>query len=130
MLKRKVYRIGTLEALPLSCPICRRQMRIIVFINDAGLVMKLLDQNDESTQPTRMVPARGLPPLWEAAGTLFPATGGAGERYELYGGAEELPDANQPLIQAVRVEFDREPAVSGRPWRSANQMQRKWTTSG
>jgi hypothetical protein len=58
MLKGKVYRIGTYEDLPLSCTICLSRMRIIAFINDAGTVMKLLDQNDESTQPTRMVPAR------------------------------------------------------------------------
>jgi hypothetical protein len=79
MLKGKVYRIGTYEDLPLSCTICLSRMRIIAFINDAGPVQKLLDQNDESTQPTRMVPARGPPPLFEAAAALFPATDGAGE---------------------------------------------------
>ena len=53
------------EALPLSCPICHSQMRIIAFINDAGTVKKILDHIGESTQPLRIAPARG-PPLWEA----------------------------------------------------------------
>ena len=54
------------EALPLSCPICHSQMRIIAFINDAGTVKKILDHIGESTQPPRIAPARG-PPRWEAA---------------------------------------------------------------
>lgn len=54
------------EALPLSCPICHGQMRIIAFINDAGTVNKILNHIGESTRPPRIAPARG-PPLWEAA---------------------------------------------------------------
>jgi hypothetical protein len=54
------------EALPLQCPICRSQMRIIAFINDASTVKKILDHIGESTQPPRIAPARE-PPLWEAA---------------------------------------------------------------
>ena len=54
------------EALPLVCPICQGQMRIIAFITDAGTVRKLLDHLAESAQPPRIAPARG-PPQWEAA---------------------------------------------------------------
>jgi hypothetical protein len=61
MLLARIY-----EALPLSCPICHSQMRIIAFINDAGTVKKILDHIGESTRPPRIAPARG-PPLWEAA---------------------------------------------------------------
>ena len=61
MLLARIY-----EVLPLSCPICHSQMRIIAFINDTGTVKKLLDHIGESTQPPRIAPARG-PPLWEAA---------------------------------------------------------------
>lgn len=61
MLLARIY-----EALPLSCPICHSQMRIVVFINDAGTVNKILDHIGESTRPPRIAPARG-PPLWEAA---------------------------------------------------------------
>ena len=61
MLLARIY-----EALPLSCPICHSQMRIIAFINDAGTVKKILDHIGESTQPPRIAPARG-PPLWEMA---------------------------------------------------------------
>ena len=61
MLLSRIY-----EALPLSCPICHSQMRIIAFINDASTVGKILDHIGESPQPPRIAPARG-PPLWEAA---------------------------------------------------------------
>ena len=61
MLLARIY-----EAFPLHCPICRTEMRIIAFINDAGTVKKILDHIGESTQPPRIAPARG-PPLWEAA---------------------------------------------------------------
>lgn len=61
MLLARIY-----EALPLSCPICHGQMRIIAFVNDAGTVTKILDHIGESTQPPRIAPARG-PPLLEAA---------------------------------------------------------------
>ncbi len=61
MLLARIY-----EALPLRCPISHGQMRIIVFINDAGTAGKILDHIGESTQPPRIAPARG-PPLWEAA---------------------------------------------------------------
>ena len=61
MLLARIY-----EALPLSCPICQAQMRIIAFITDASTVRKILDHLGESTQPPRIAPARG-PPLWEAA---------------------------------------------------------------
>lgn len=61
MLLTRIY-----EALPLVCPICQAQMRIIAFITDAGTVRKILDHLGESAQPPRIAPARG-PPLWEAA---------------------------------------------------------------
>ena len=61
MLLARIY-----EALPLQCPICHSQMRIIAFINDASTVKKILDHIGESTRPPRIAPARG-PPLWEAA---------------------------------------------------------------
>ena len=48
----------------MSCPICRSQMRIIVFINDAGTVKKILDHIGVDSEPPHISPARG-PPLWE-----------------------------------------------------------------
>lgn len=64
MLLARIY-----ETLPLVCPICGAQMRIIAFITDADTVRKILDHIGESTQPPRIAPARG-PPLWEAAMAL------------------------------------------------------------
>lgn len=63
MLLARIY-----ETLPLVCPICQSQMRIIAFITEAGSVRKILDHLGESAQPPRIAPARG-PPLWEAAMT-------------------------------------------------------------
>jgi hypothetical protein len=61
MLLARIY-----ETLPLVCPVCQTQMRIIAFITDAGTVRKILDHLGESSQPPRIAAARG-PPLWEAA---------------------------------------------------------------
>jgi len=61
MLLARIY-----ESLPLLCPVCQAQMRIIAFITDTGTVRKILDHLGESAQPPRIAPARG-PPLWEAA---------------------------------------------------------------
>ena len=61
MLLARIY-----EALPLSCPICHSEMRIIAFINEPSTVRKILDHIGEATQPPPITPARG-PPLWEAA---------------------------------------------------------------
>jgi hypothetical protein len=78
------------EALPLSCPTRHSQMRIIAFINDAGTVKTILDHIGESTQPPRIVPARG-PPLCEAA---------AAEQ------AENDPQWDQAAQPRPEVEFD------------------------
>lgn len=78
------------EALPLSCPICRSQMRIIAFINDAGNVGKILNHIRESSQPPRIAPALG-PPLWEAA---------AAEQLENH------PRCASPAQSAPESEFD------------------------
>ena len=43
-------------------------MRIIAFINDAGIVNKILDDIGESTQRPRIAPAH-VPPLWKVAAT-------------------------------------------------------------
>ena len=63
MLLARIY-----ETLPLVCPICQAQMRIIAFIDDADTVWKILDHIGEPAPPPRIAPARG-PPLWEAATT-------------------------------------------------------------
>ena len=62
MLLARIY-----EALPLRCPICHGQMRIIAFINDPGTVGKILKHIGESNQPPRIASARGPRLLWEAA---------------------------------------------------------------
>jgi hypothetical protein len=53
------------EALPLLCPKCGGEMRIIAFITEVVVVRDiLLARLGEATSPSRMALARG-PPLWE-----------------------------------------------------------------
>ncbi|MDP2805079.1 MAG: transposase [Gallionellaceae bacterium] len=52
------------ETLPLVCPLCQSQMRIIAFITEGSSVRKILEHLGESTLPPKVAPARG-PPLWE-----------------------------------------------------------------
>jgi hypothetical protein len=51
--------------LPLTCPFCLAEMRIIAFITEPRAVHQILDLLGEATRPPRIAPARG-PPLWEA----------------------------------------------------------------
>jgi hypothetical protein len=60
MLLARIY-----EVFPLICPFCHAQMRIIVIIDEASDVRKILDHIGEASQPV-ISPARG-PPLWELA---------------------------------------------------------------
>jgi len=59
MLLARIY-----ETLPLVCPLCQSQMRIIAFITEGSSVRKILECLGESTLPPCIAPARG-PPLWE-----------------------------------------------------------------
>ena len=54
--------------LPLTCPFCLAEMRIIAFITEPSTVRQILDRLGEATRPPRIAPARGPPP-WEAATT-------------------------------------------------------------
>ena len=55
------------EVLPLLCPRCGGQMRIIAFITEAVAVRTILAHLGEPTAPPRLAKARG-PPLWEIQG--------------------------------------------------------------
>ena len=61
MLLARIY-----EVLPLVCPLCQSQMRIIAFITEGSSVRKILECMGESALPPKVAPARG-PPLWELA---------------------------------------------------------------
>ncbi len=56
------------EVLPLLCPQCGGEMRIIAFITEAAVIREILGHLGEPTSPPRLLPARG-PPLWEMPGT-------------------------------------------------------------
>ena len=53
--------------VPLVCPHCGGEMRIIAFIIDAGAVRDILAHIGEPTSPPRLMPAR-MPSLWEKQG--------------------------------------------------------------
>ena len=52
------------KVLPLVCPKCGGEMRIIAFINDGPGIREILGHLGEPTSAPRIAPARG-PPLWE-----------------------------------------------------------------
>ena len=52
------------EVLPLVCPICGGQMRIIAFITHSVDIRQILDHIGVESVPPHIAPARG-PPLWD-----------------------------------------------------------------
>jgi hypothetical protein len=56
------------ELLPLLCPKCGGEMRIIAFATEAASIGHILDHLGEPSSPPAVAPARG-PPLWEMAQT-------------------------------------------------------------
>ena len=62
MLLARIY-----EVLPLLCPKCGGEMKIIAFINEAVVIREILNHLGEPTSPPMLKPARG-PPLWEMQG--------------------------------------------------------------
>jgi len=52
------------EVLPLVCPKCGGDMRIIAFINDGPVIREILGHLGEPISAPLLAPARG-PPLWE-----------------------------------------------------------------
>jgi hypothetical protein len=52
------------EVLPLLCPLCGGQMRIIAFITYSADLRHILEHIGVETEPPRIAPARG-PPLWD-----------------------------------------------------------------
>ena len=52
------------EVLPLLCPKCGGEMRIIAFITEGAVIREILGHLGEPISPPRLMPARG-PPLWE-----------------------------------------------------------------
>ena len=75
------------EVLPLGCPQCGGEIRIIALITDAAARRDILAHLGEPIAPPRIAPARG-PPLWEATG------------------AEHDPSADARLQSAPAFEFD------------------------
>lgn len=59
MLLARIY-----EVLPLVCPKCGGEMKIIAFINEPLVIREILGHLGEPTAPPSLNPARG-PPLWE-----------------------------------------------------------------
>ena len=55
------------EVLPLLCPKCGGEMKIIAFITEAMVIREILGHLGEPTSPPGLLPARG-PPLWEMTG--------------------------------------------------------------
>ena len=54
------------EVFHLLCPVCQQEMKIISFITEADVIVKLLTAMDEEPEAPIVAPARA-PPLWELA---------------------------------------------------------------
>ena len=70
------------ESLPLVCPNCGADMRIIAFITETAPVEQILNHIGEQPRPPPITPARG-PPAWDdarRAGLGLPSTARAGLR--------------------------------------------------
>lgn len=52
------------EALPLLCPLCGGQMRVIAIITHSADIRQILDHIGVEPEPPHISPARG-PPLWD-----------------------------------------------------------------
>ena len=52
------------EVLPLLCPICGGQMRVIAFITHSADIRQILEHIGVDSEPPHITPARG-PPLWD-----------------------------------------------------------------
>ena len=50
--------------LPLLCPLCATEMRIVAFITEPSTVRAILAHRGEAICPPTIVPARG-PPRWD-----------------------------------------------------------------
>ena len=57
------------EVLPLLCPICGGQMRIIALITHSADIRQILDHIGADCEPPCIAPARG-PPLWDDCDAL------------------------------------------------------------
>jgi len=56
------------EVLPLLCPQCGGEMRIITFITETAVIREILGHLGKPTSPPCLLAAR-WPPLWEMPGT-------------------------------------------------------------
>ena len=81
------------EVLPLLCPICGGQMRIIAFITHSADIRHILAHIGAETEPPRITPARG-PPLWDGCDV------------PMGDGVEVEPDWDEAALPAPDFEVD------------------------
>ena len=53
------------ELMPLQCPHCAGEMKIIAFIKDQDSIQSILNHLNESTQAPQMMTARGPPEIMD-----------------------------------------------------------------
>ena len=84
------------EVLPLLCPLCGGQMRIIAFITYSADLRHILEHIGVETEPPRIAPARG-PPLWDGCDVPM----GDGGEVEPYWGEAAQPAPDFEVDQRV-----------------------------
>jgi hypothetical protein len=59
------------ESVPLTCPHCGADMRIVAFITESAPVQRILNHIGEPAEGPRIAPACG-PPMWDDGRDSFP----------------------------------------------------------
>ena len=81
------------ESLPLACPNCGADMRIIAFVTEAVPVQRILAHIGEPTEPPPIASARG-PPADRPPGTMRPSRRRTGT-------SSNSPSPTSSLIQRI-----------------------------
>jgi hypothetical protein len=66
------------EVLPLLCPLCGGQMRLMTFFTHSGEIRQIFDHIGVHSESSNIAPSRG-PPLWDACDA--PVGQGEPDRY-------------------------------------------------
>ena len=69
--RRAILLARLFESLPLVCPYCGADMRLIAFVVEAAPVERILLALGEPPRPPPITPARG-PPAWDDASEPMP----------------------------------------------------------
>ena len=77
------------EVIPLLCPLCGGQMRLIAFITHSADIRQILEHIGADSEPPQIAPARG-PPLWDDCDAQVGENAGGEPDWDM--AAQPVPD--------------------------------------